>query len=61
MSKRKPNKHYAREFKQQVIETIQHEKLSNQETMQRFGITSRTGIPKWEYIYLDEGAEGLYT
>lgn len=60
MPKGIPNKRYTGEFKQEVVETMLREKLSYNETMYQFGITSRTCVPTWERIYLEEGAEGLY-
>lgn len=59
--KGKPNKHYIGEFKQEVVETIQREKLSYSEAADKFGIPNRGIIKSWEHIYLEEGAEGLYT
>lgn len=60
MPKGKPNKHYTGEFKQQVIETMQREQLSYRETARQFDITNKGIIKRWERIYLEEGAEGLY-
>lgn len=58
MPKGIPNKRYTPEFKQQVVETMQKEKLSYHETERRFGVV-RSRITAWERIYLEEGAEGF--
>ena len=58
MPKGIPNKRYTLEFKQQVIETMQQEKLSYSETERRFGVV-RSRIRAWERIYLEEGPEGF--
>ena len=60
MAKEKPNKRYTPEFKIKVIETMHKEKLSYKETAERFEIFGHDRIQKWERIYLEEGAEGLY-
>lgn len=59
MPKGIPNKRYTAEFKKQVIETMQQEKLSYRETARRFEISGHERIRKWERIYLTEGPEGL--
>ena len=59
MPKGKPNKRYTPEFKKLVIETMQKEKLSYNETARRFEINSHDRIQQWERIYLTEGAEGF--
>ena len=58
MPKGIPNKEYTAKFKQQVIETMQQEKLSYRETARRFGVV-RSRITTWERIYLEEGPEGF--
>ena len=58
MPKGIPNKRYTPEFKQQVVETMQKEKLSYHETERRFGVV-RSRITAWERIYLEEGPEGF--
>ena len=58
MPKGVPNKRYTAEFKVQVIETMQREKLSYSETERQFGVV-RSRITAWERIYLTEGPEGL--
>ena len=59
MPKGKPQKRYTQEFKQMVIETMQKERLSYQETANRFDIGGHNRIQKWERIYLEEGPEGF--
>ena len=59
MPKGVPNRQYTGEFKQQVIETMRKERLSQKETARRFGINDRQ-VRGWERIYLEEGTEGLY-
>ncbi len=59
MPKGKPRKRYTPEFKQMVIETMQKERLSYQETANRFDIGGHNRIQKWERIYLEEGPEGF--
>lgn len=60
MGKGVPNKRYTGEFKQKVVETIQKEHLSYSEAAERFEVSQDTVVAKWERIYLEEGAEGLY-
>ena len=59
MAKGVPNKRYTPEFKKLVIETMQKEKLSYQETARRFEISDSKRIAAWERIYLEEGPEGF--
>ena len=59
MPKGVANKRYTPEFKKLVVETIQQEQLSYQETCRRFDVNSRNRIKSWERIYLTEGPEGL--
>ena len=59
MPKGVPNKRYTAEFKEQVIKTMQEEKLSYKETCRRFEIKDDHRIPAWERIYLEEGPEGF--
>ena len=54
------NKRYTGEFKQKVVETMMQEKLSYKEAARQFGVSYDTVVAKWERIYLEEGAEGLY-
>lgn len=59
MPKGIPQKRYAPEFKQLVVETMRKENLSCIETAERFGIRHKR-VQDWERIYLEEGPEGLY-
>ena len=59
MPKGVPNKRYTPEFKKQVVETMQKEKLSYRETARRFEISDSKRIAAWERIYLEEGPEGF--
>ena len=60
MPKGVPNKRYTGEFKQEVVETMQREKLSYKEVARLYGITAHDRVASWERIYLEEGPEGLY-
>ncbi len=60
MPRGKPNKRYTGEFKQRVVETMQKEHLSYRETAREFEVPDDKMVAKWERIYLEEGAEGLY-
>ena len=60
MPKGVPNKRHTGEFKQMVVETMMHDKLSYREAAQQFEISGHEQIRKWERIYLMEGPEGLY-
>ena len=60
MPKGIPNKRYTGEFKQEVVETMQREKLSYREAAREFEISDHNRVASWERIYLEEGAEGLY-
>jgi transposase-like protein len=60
MAKGMPNKRYTGEFKQKVVEALREEHLSYKEAMRQFGIGDHHIIQRWERIYLEEGAEGLY-
>ena len=59
MPKGVPNKRYTGEFKQEVVETMQREKLSHKEVARLYGITAHDRVASWERIYLEEGPEGL--
>ena len=59
MPKGIPNKRYTPEFKKQVIETMQKEKLSYRETARQFEIGDHHRIQDWERIYLSEGPEAF--
>ena len=43
-----------------VVETMRKENLSYREAMREFGIGDHNAVAKWERIYIEEGAEGLY-
>ena len=60
MPKGKSHKEYTAEFKKQVIETMQEEKLSYRETARQFEINDHKRIMAWERIYLTEGPEGFF-
>ena len=60
MPKGKPNKRYTGEFKQEVVETMQRERLSYREAAKQFDISDHKMVAKWERICLEEGPEGLY-
>ena len=60
MPKGVPNERYTGEFKQEVVETMQREKLSHKEVARLYGITAHDRVASWERIYLEEGPEGLY-
>lgn len=59
MTRGKPNKQYTGEFKQQVIEDMRQNRLAYKETARKYGIHDSC-VRRWERIYLEEGAEGLY-
>ena len=60
MPKGIPNKKYTGEFKQKVVETMQKEGLSYREAARQFEPQGDKTVARWERIYLEEGAEGLY-
>ena len=60
MPKGVPNKRHTGEFKQMVVETMMHDKLSYREVARQFEISGHEQIRKWERIYQTEGPEGLY-
>ena len=60
MPKGIPNKRYTGEFKQEVVETMQREKLSYREAAREYQIANDKSVAAWERIYLEEGPEGLY-
>ena len=57
MPKGVPNRRYTPEFKKQVVETMQEEKLSYCETARQFDISDDKRVAAWERIYLEEGPE----
>ena len=59
MPKGVADKRYTPEFKKMVIETMQREKLSYNETAQRYEIRGHHRVEAWERIYLTEGPEGF--
>ena len=59
MPKGVPNKRYTGEFKQEVVEMMQREKLSHKEVARLYGITAHDRVASWERIYLEEGPEGF--
>ena len=59
MPKGVPNKQYTGDFKQQVIEDMRENGLSQSEVASKYKIT-RSMVQRWERIYLEEGREGLY-
>ena len=61
MPKGKPNRRYTPEFKITVVETMQKEKMSYNETAREFEIPQGDKtVARWERIYLEEGKEGLH-
>ena len=52
-------RHHTGEFKQQVVEDMRKNGMSQSETAKKYGIT-HSMVQLWERIYLEEGAEGLY-
>ena len=59
MPKGESNKRYTAEFKTQVIETMQRERLSYSETARQFEVNDHHRIQAWERIYLCKGSEGF--
>lgn len=59
MPKGVANKQYTGEFKQQAIEDMRENGLSQSEAASKYKIT-RSMVQRWERIYLEEGREGLY-
>jgi transposase len=53
-------KSFTGKFKQAVVEDVRENHLSYQEAMRKYGISGKMSVQKWERIYLEEGAEGLY-
>ena len=51
MAKGVPNKRYTPEFKKQVVEPMQKEKLSNREAARQFEIKNHKCVAAWERIY----------
>ena len=59
MPKGVPNRRYTPEFKKQVVETMQEEKLKYCETARQFEISDDKRVAACERIYLEEGPEGF--
>lgn len=51
---------YSGDFKLSVIKYMHENHLSMSETAVKFGIPNHTTVSKWERIYYEEGAQGLY-
>ena len=47
MPKGVPNKRYTGEFKQEVVEMMQREKLSHKEVARLYGITAHDRVASW--------------
>ena len=56
MPKGVANKRYTAEFKMQVVETMQKEKLSCCETARQFEISDHKRVAAWERIYMNDAA-----
>lgn len=54
-----PNKRYTPEWNKHVVEIMQREKISYNETARQFEISNHRSMQRWERIYLEEGSEGL--
>ena len=59
MPKGIPNARYTVEFKQQVVEDMQTNGLSQHAAARKYEV-QRAVIQRWERIYLTEGAQALY-
>lgn len=59
MRKRISNARYTGDFKCQVVEDIQKDKLSHRQASEKYEVP-RSVISRWERIYLEEGTQGLY-
>lgn len=53
------NARYTGKFKQQVVEDMQKNKISQNQASLKYEVP-RSVLRKWERIYLEEGAQGLY-
>jgi len=51
---------YTGDFKQNVIEYMHVNHLSNRQTAAKFAIPSPSVVDKWERIYYEEGPQALY-
>jgi len=54
------NKIYTGELKQEILEAMFKNNYSYSEAARIYNIPNHSMIVKWERIYLEEGAEGLY-
>lgn len=59
-AKGSPNNKYSGEFKQKVVEDMRKNNLSQREAAEKYEITNKTQVLRWERIYLEEGCEALY-
>lgn len=59
MPKGIPNTRYTGAFKQEVVEDIQKNKLSQNQASTKYEVP-RSVLQRWERIYLEEGEQGLY-
>ena len=59
MPKGIPNARYTGAFKQEVVEDMRDSKLSQHQASAKYDVP-RSAIQRWERIYLEEGAQGLY-
>ena len=59
MSRGMPKKQYTGEFKQTVVEDMRQNGLGQGETARKYGIV-HSMVHRWERIYLEYGAKGLY-
>jgi len=60
MPKGIPNKKYTGEFKKTVVEDMRANGLSQRDAAEKYDIRNKTQVLRWERIYLEEGAEGLF-
>lgn len=51
---------YTGQFKQMVVEDMRNNHLSRLETAAKYNLGNHHVVDKWERIYLENGAEGLY-
>ncbi|WP_074017374.1 helix-turn-helix domain-containing protein [Anaeromassilibacillus senegalensis] len=60
MEEKKTYRKYSGAFKQEVLESMHKEHMSQREAAKRYGIKCSSVVRKWEKIYEKEGYEGLY-
>lgn len=58
MARSEPRQQYTGEYKQNVVEDMRKNNLSQGETAKKYHI-SRSMIQRWERRYLEEGPDGL--